>query len=96
MVVAETNDILMAALRIKGLLGIQNDDYHVKGVDENDLLIIATAKVARVSLLSDEGRQLKPPDIPKKMKIPAVCALPEVNVICKNFLQYLKGSGAVF
>lgn len=35
-------------------------------------------------------------DIRKKMKIPAVCALPEVNVVCKSFLEYLKGSRAVF
>lgn len=95
-IVAETNDILMTALRIKDLLGIQNDDYHPKGVDENDLFVIATARVARAPLLSDERRQLKLPDIPKKMRIPAVCALPEVNVACKNFLEYLKGSGAIF
>lgn len=95
-IIAETNAILTAALQIKNLLGIHNDDYHVKGVDENDLLVIATAKVAGASLLSDEKRQLKLPDIRKKMKIPAVCALPEVNVVCKSFLEYLKGSRAVF
>ena len=96
MVVPETNQILVTAMQIKALLGIENDDYHPKGVDENDLLIIATAKTMEVHLVSDERRQMKLPDIPRKMKIPAVCSHQDVNVTCKNFLEYIKSSGAVF
>jgi Domain of unknown function (DUF4411) len=96
MVVPETNEILVTAMQIKALLGIENDDYHPKGVDENDLLIIATAKTMDVHLVSDERRQVKLPDIPKKRKIPAVCGHQEVNVACKSFLEYIKSSGAIF
>ena len=41
---AMSNTILKDALRIKGLLGIADDQYHPKGVGENDIFIIATAR----------------------------------------------------
>lgn len=90
-----SNAILQDAMRIKGLLGIVGDKYHPKGVDENDLLIIATAAALNVELVSDESKQ-KLPDLPAKRKIPAVCAMKEVDVACINFLEYIKKSGAVF
>ena len=92
---AITNPVLQDALRFKNLLGIQGDKYGA-GVDENDLLIIATARKHKSELVSDERRQ---PDLPKQkhnFKIPAVCAMPEVGVYCINFIQYLKRSEAVF
>ena len=91
-----TNEILQEALRIKGLLGIVDDQYHSKGVGENDLLIIATSKLHEIPLVSDEGRQLRRPDILSKSKIPTVCALDEVNVNCKKFIDLIKASNAVF
>lgn len=91
-----TNEILQEAIRIKELVGIVNDRYHSKGVGENDLLIIATAKIHGFELVSDEKRQLAPLNEPTKRKIPAVCAIPAVSVSCVNFLEYLKRSGAVF
>jgi predicted nucleic acid-binding protein len=69
-----TNAILHDAMRIKGLLGIVGDKYHPKGVDENDLLIIATANAHDAELVSDESKQ-KLPDLPAKRKIPAVCSM---------------------
>lgn len=54
-----SNEILQKATSIKNLLGITEDDYHPKGVDENDLFIIATAKVLGFQLISDEGRQFR-------------------------------------
>ena len=41
---AMSNVILQDAFRIKGLLGIADDKYHTKGVGENDIFIIATAR----------------------------------------------------
>ncbi|MFZ3208339.1 MAG: DUF4411 family protein [Geobacteraceae bacterium] len=91
-----TNTILQDAIRIKGLIGITNENYHSKGVGENDLLIIATARNHRGELVSDEERQTSLPNEPRRKKIPAVCAMPEVSVPCINFLDYLKRSDAIF
>jgi hypothetical protein len=91
-----TQEILLDAMRIKKLVGIVDDRYHPKGVDENDLLIIATAKVHRCGLISDEEKQTRLPDEPTKKKIPAVCAMADVAVQCMNFIEFLKGSNAVF
>ncbi|MDD2768833.1 MAG: DUF4411 family protein [Methylococcus sp.] len=90
-----SDDILVDALRIKNLLDIEGDKFG-NGVDENDLLIIATARNQITKLVSDERRQ---PDLPKlkhNYKIPAVCAMPEVGVPCLSFIEYLKLSEAVF
>ncbi|KAB2325632.1 DUF4411 family protein [Betaproteobacteria bacterium SCN1] len=90
-----SNAILQDAMRIKNLLGIVGDRYHPKGVDENDLLIVATAADRNCELVSDESKQ-KLPDLPAKRKIPAVCTMDEVGVTCISFLEYIKLSGAVF
>src|SRR5688500_8358672 len=52
--VASANDIVQAANQIKNLLGVVNDNYHPDGVDENDLLIIAMARVHGLALVSQE------------------------------------------
>lgn len=83
-------------MRIKHLLGIEEDQHHPKGVGENDIFIIATASVHGLTLVSDEGRQFKKPDILAKRKIPAVCELSGVGVSCINFLQLIRTSGTVF
>ncbi len=90
-----TSDILKFALDIHELLGIEGDDYHPKGVGENDIIIIATAKVMETILISNE-KQLGLPDIKKKYKIPNVCRLSEVDIECIDFLEYLKRSKRVF
>lgn len=88
--------IMQEAMRIKGLLGIVNDKYHAKGVDEKDIIIIATACVHKVELISDEERQTIPPQIPSKRKIPSVCEMAGVSIACINFIDYIKRSNAVF
>jgi len=90
-----SDEIVQSALRIKTLLQIQNDEYG-KGVGENDIFIIATAKICSAELVSNEARQPKLPNEPRNRKIPAVCAMPEVSVVCINFLEYLKRTEAVF
>lgn len=87
--------ILMKALEFKGLLDIVEDKYGT-GVGENDLIIIATAHVHGVELVSDEAKQPKLPQQKLKYKIPAVCSLPQVGVRCLNFLDFLKTVNQVF
>ena len=91
-----TNAIAQDANRIKLLLGIQGDDYHSKGVGENDILIIAAARQHSIELITDEARQKNTPDKPSKRKIPSVCDLPEVAVRNINFIEYIKQAKAVF
>ncbi len=90
------NTILQDAKRIKGLLGIVGDKYHPKGVGENDILIIATARVYRGDLVSDEEKQPTQPQASSRRKIPAVCGMATVSVSCVNFIEYIKNSRAVF
>lgn len=93
---AINNAILKDALRIKDLLGIADDQYHSKGVGENDILIIATARAHQAELISDEGKQASPPKDPSKRKIPAVCVMAEVDVDCINFIDFIRRTGQVF
>jgi predicted nucleic acid-binding protein len=93
---AISNAILKDALRIKDLLGIADDQYHPKGVGENDILIIATARAHQADLVSDERRQTGLPQAPSKRKIPAVCAMSEVDVPCINFIDFIRRTGQVF
>lgn len=91
-----SNAIVQSAMRIKKLLQILDDNYHPRGVGENDLLIIATAKAHNSELVSDEEKQSTLPQIPAKRRIPAVCVMPEVDLICMNFIEYLKRSDVIF
>jgi len=90
-----TEAILMDALRIKGLLAIEGDQYG-SGVGENDLFIIASALAHGAELLTDEARQPSLPTNRRSYKIPAVCDLPGVQTRCLSFVEYLKRSQAVF
>lgn len=65
-----SNEIMQDAMRIKGLLRIVNDNYNAKGVGENDLFIISTAKAHNGVLVSDEEKQANPPQTPPKGKFP--------------------------
>jgi predicted nucleic acid-binding protein len=91
-----SNAILLDALRIKGLLGIAGDNYHAKGVGENDILIIATTRDQGAELVSDEGKQTVLPLELSKCRIPAVCGMAGVSVTCINFIEYVKRSEVVF
>lgn len=91
-----SNAILQDAKRIKVLLGIVGDNYHSKGVGENDILIIATARAHGAGLVSDEEKQRTLPQILSKRKIPAVCDMTGVSVPCVNFIEHIKRSEAVF
>lgn len=88
--------VASAAMDIKRLLRISDDQYHPKGVDENDILIIAAAQVHGVELISNENQQPRLPQDMRHYKIPAVCALPAVSVVCLSFRDYLAASGQVF
>ncbi len=93
---AMSNDVLQAAMNIKQQVGIQNDHYHPKGVDENDILIIAAAQFHGATLVTNEARQSSSLKEPTRRKIPAVCDLPAVQVAHLNFLDYLRRSQQVF
>jgi hypothetical protein len=91
-----TNTVLQDAQRIKGLLGIVDDNYHPKGVGENDIFIIAIAREHGAELVSDEEKQTNLPNVAAKRKIPAVCAMTKVSVPCINFIGYIRRSQVVF
>ena len=90
------NAVLQAAKQIKDEVGIQNDKFHPKGVDENDILIIASAQYHGATLVTNEARQSSSLKEPTRRKIPAVCDLPGVAVAHKNFLDYILQSQQIF
>ncbi len=90
------NETMQRAMHIKQLLGVIEDKYHPKGVDENDLLIIASAQQHGLELVSNEARQHKSPGLPAKRKIPAVYCMPEVAVVCFDYLAFIKRSNSIF
>ena len=91
-----SNDIFIKANLIKTLLGIDNDQYNKTGVGENDILIIATAKVYQLPLISEEADQTILPKNPSNYKIPAVCKLENIEVTCHKFIHVIKSSNKVF
>lgn len=93
--ISPTQAILADALRIKTLLGIIEDRYG-GGVNENDLIILATARASGEVLVTNERRQYPDPRTKRmNFKIPAVGSLPEVQVQTIDFLEYLRSSGRV-
>jgi len=74
---------------IKTLLGIEEDEYG-NGVGEKDLFIVAIAKESNLTLVTEESRQNNLPTKKHNYKIPAVCALPEINVDCIYFVDLIK------
>ena len=91
-----TNAILREAMRIKGLLGIINDNFHARGVGENDILIIASAHLHESELVSNEEPQRTLPKEMRNYKIPAVCKLQAISVSCISFIDYIRNSKAIF
>lgn len=87
-----TEQILHLALSFKALIGVVDEKYHPKGVDENDLLIIAAARAHDAQLITNEARQPGSPVLLPKRKIPAVCSIAHVGVDCINFRDYFMSS----
>ena len=90
------NAILHKAIEIQQLLGIFDDDYHAKGVGENDILIIATSKMENCELINNESIQNNLPQNKKRFKIPAVCDINSIGVKHLDFVGYFKRSGNIF
>lgn len=87
--------ILRCAAQIKDLLGIIGERYG-GGVGENDLIIIATAEIKGLPLVTNEAPQVSLPKLLSKYKIPAVCALKKPPTTVMDFLAFIKQSGAIF
>lgn len=95
-VIDTTDESLQFAQATKELLGIVGDKYHANGVGENDLMIIACAKLNDCHLVSNEGLQNSLPNNMARYKIPAVCKHANVAVPCFDFLQLIKSTQTVF
>lgn len=91
-----TNEILISAGECKLLLGIVAENYHPNGVGENDLLIIAAAKIENTILITEESRQNILPIDKRKYKIPAVCGIDDIGVTSKNIRELITESSKVF
>lgn len=87
--------MLSRALSAKAELGVVEDRYHPNGVDENDLLIIASAQAQGAVLISNEAVQNDLPANMARYKIPAVCQH-IVHIRCMSFLEYINSSDATF
>ena len=95
-VLQETSEVLNVAAQIQRILQIKHDHFHSRGVDEADILIIASAKEMGVPVISEEAKQPNPPAERRRCKIPAVCKLESVNVECLSFLELIQQLNPVF
>ena len=91
-----TPQAVQIAGQLKAALNITHEAYNPNGVDENDLLIIASAKDAGVQLVSNERKQASLPIDRPKYKIPAACAVLNPPVPCEDFLDFIRASGKEF
>lgn len=87
--------ILRSAASLKALLEIDGNRYGA-GVGENDLIIIATAEIKGLPLVSNEAPQLTLPKLLSKYKIPAVCGYKKPPTIVIDFVSFIKQSKATF
>ncbi len=90
-----TEAMLLEAARIKDLLGTDGEQYG-SGVDENDLITIATAKLHGCEWVTNEAFQPSLNKQKRNWKIPAVCNMGSVDVEWIAYLDYLKRTAAVF
>jgi predicted nucleic acid-binding protein len=88
-------DIARAAAANKADLNIVGSQYGA-GLGENDIFIIATAKVCGATLITHEAIQMRLPANYSNYKIPAVCRLPTVSVPFCRIINYIKQSNKVF
>lgn len=96
-ILTPTQPILEIAVIIQQKLGLTDADIKNnlrEGVDEGDILCIATAKCYGITLVTEEKRQPvyvgnKGPSL-AKYKIPKVCEMAPVEVECINFLDLLE------
>lgn len=89
------DEILRQANEIKDLLEIEEEEFG-SGVDENDLFVIATAKIEAETILTTEARQNNLPQKMKNYKIPAVCEMDQVSVPHLNVREWILASEEVF
>lgn len=94
-VVPISGRMLQTAQQIKAELGVVGDKYDPKGVDENDLFIIACASELHAPLVSNEAVQTSLPGNKAKYKIPAVCTH-VLGHSCIDFLTYFSSTDEVF
>lgn len=96
------DDVLAKGVEIKSIAKITGDiKDNPKGIDDNDLELIAVASLTNREVVTEERLQPNPdnpkigtPPKPINYKIPLVCRLN--NIECKNFLKILKTSGKTF
>lgn len=89
-------NIISYAMGLKSVIGVTEDHYHPKGVDENDLLIISSAFCTGRILITDEHFQTAPPKEKSKAKIPLVCKMAAEDIEWINLISYIRGSEQVF
>jgi hypothetical protein len=84
-----SRESLRFVMKVKKLLNIEEENYG-KGVGENDLYIIANAKIYNTILVNNENIQFNPLPIKKfNYKIPAVCGMTEIGVKSINLVDLL-------
>ncbi len=64
-----------------------------KGVDQEDLTLIAYAKIENKTVVTLEGKQDQKPREKRNYKIPLVCS--EEGIPCVNFIETIKDFGIV-
>ncbi len=80
---------------IKEQIGFQGDIIgNGKGIDENDLELIAVASLCSLIVVTEEKVQTEVPKKPNNYRIPLVCKRVDVKAI--RFIDLITDSGKIF
>ena len=91
-----SNDIAKMVNVFKGLLGIVDDRYAGRGVDEPDLIPIATCACLGYASVNCEAEQLDSKQELRNSRIPRVCRLDGVRVDYMDLTKCVSASKVVF
>ena len=92
-----SNALIKTVNILKREIGIAGDiEGNAKGVDDNDMYLIASAFIHKKTVISNEAQQNDKPREKRNYKIPLVCQHINPGVKVLSFLEFIKLRKQIF